>query len=229
MGGDYVFILLDTANLDEIKRGMDYYPIEGVTTNPSIIAREKTNFLQLISAIRETIGPDRMLHVQTVGLVSEDIVAEGSYLNELLGENFYVKIPVIPEGIKAMKILKNKGIKTTATAIFTPQQVVMATRAGASYAAPYINRIDNILGDGIRVVEDISKIIETHKLDIKILGASFKNVEQVHKACLAGAHSVTMPMDILEGLVKHPLTSASVTKFKVEWEAVYGDKLTNGF
>ncbi|QNO15835.1 fructose-6-phosphate aldolase [Alkalicella caledoniensis] len=224
-----MLLLLDTANLEDIKKGIDLYPIEGVTTNPSIIARENTNFLSRICDIKDTIGSGRMLHVQTVGLKADDIVREGVYLNQLMGDNFYVKIPVIPEGIKAMKVLKSMGVATTATAIFTPQQVVMAARAGASYAAPYINRIDNIIGDGVKVVEDISRIISTHNLDIKVLGASFKNTEQIHKACLAGAHTITAPLDLVETLVNHPLTGASVEKFSIEWESVYGKKLTYDF
>lgn len=224
-----MLLLLDTANLDDIKKGIDLYPIEGVTTNPSIIARENTNFLSRICDIKDTIGSSRMLHVQTVGLKADDIVREGVYLNQLMGDNFYVKIPVIPEGIKAMKVLKSMGVATTATAIFTPQQVVMAARAGASYAAPYINRIDSIIGDGVKVVENISRIISTHNLDIKVLGASFKNTEQIHKACLAGAHAITAPLNLIETLVNHPLTGSSVEKFNIEWETVYGPKLTYEF
>lgn len=214
--------LLDTANIAEIKRSYDLYPIAGVTTNPTIIAREKTDFLQRILEIRSIIGENTMLHVQALSKSAERIVSEAEYLNEKVGGNLFIKIPVIPEGIKAMKILKEKGVKTTATAIFTPQQALMAAVAGAEFLAPYVNRLDNICADGISVVGEIVQLLQLYDLPAKVLAASFKSVEQVHKVSLYGGHAITASPDIIDALLKHPLTDASVDRFVKDWEDMYG-------
>lgn len=219
--------LLDTADLQEIKRAYDLYPITGVTTNPTIIAREKTDFLQRLQEIRSIIGDQAMLHVQAISKQAEDIVAEAEYLTNQVGGNLYIKIPVIPEGIKAMKILQQKEIKTTATAIFTPQQALMAAVAGAEFLAPYVNRLDNICSDGIKVVAEIVELLNIYNLSAKVLAASFKNVEQLHKASLYGSHAITASPDIIDSLLKHPLTDSSVNQFVKDWESIYGEgKLT---
>jgi len=215
--------LLDTADLAAIRRYYDLYPIAGVTTNPTIIAREKTEFLPRIREIRSIIGEKAMLHVQVLSKVADKIVAEAEFLNEKIGGNLYIKIPVIPEGIKAMKILKEKGIKTTATAIFTPQQALMAAVAGAEFVAPYVNRLDNICADGVSVVREIVQLLGTYHLPAKVLAASFKSVEQVHKVSLCGGQAITASPEILDALLKHPLTEASVEQFVQDWEKVYGE------
>ncbi|EOD00008.1 fructose-6-phosphate aldolase [Caldisalinibacter kiritimatiensis] len=218
--------ILDTANINEIKRVLDMYPLDGITTNPTIISKERRDFKELLSEIRNAIG-ERMLHVQTLGTEAQDIVKEGEYLTKLLGRNTYIKVPVIPEGIKAMKILKAKGINITATAVFTPQQALVAAKSGADFVAPYVNRLDNISGDGVRVVLGIIELFNKFNVSTKVIAASFKNVQQVHKVSLAGAHAVTISPDIYDNLVKFPLTEASVEKFIKDWESVYGKgKLT---
>ncbi|MFD3157850.1 fructose-6-phosphate aldolase [Haloimpatiens sp. FM7330] len=219
--------LLDTANLEQIKRAFDLYPMSGVTTNPTIISKENRSFIQILKDIRNIIGEDKMLHVQSLSKKAEDIVKEAEYLNETIGGNLYIKIPVIPEGIKAMKILKEKGIKITATAIFTAEQALMAAIAGAEFVAPYVNRIDNISGDGVDVVAQIVQLFELHNIDAKVLAASFKNVQQVHEVALTGAQSVTINAEIMDKLLAHPLTDWSVDQFVNDWESVYGEgKLT---
>ncbi|MDA8226434.1 MAG: fructose-6-phosphate aldolase [Desulfitobacterium hafniense] len=214
--------LLDTANITEIKKAYDLYPIAGVTTNPTIIAKEKSDFLAKVLEIRSLIGEQAMLHVQALGRTSEQIVAEADYLRQKVGGNLYVKVPVIPEGIKAMKLLKQNGIKLTATAIFTPQQALMAAVAGADFVAPYVNRLDNVCGDGTSVVGEIVQLFELYGLPSKVLAASFKSVEQVHKVSLYGGHAITASPDIIEQLLKHPLTDTSVEQFIRDWEGVYG-------
>ncbi|TDT61290.1 fructose-6-phosphate aldolase [Fonticella tunisiensis] len=219
--------LLDTANLDAIKRAFDLYPLGGVTTNPTIISKEKKNFLDILRDIREVIGKDSMLHVQALGTKADEIVREAEYLCEAVGGNLYIKIPVIPEGIKAVKMLKKKGIKTTATAIFTAEQALMAASAGAEFVAPYVNRIDNIGGNGVGVVSEIVHLFDTFGMDAKVLAASFKNVQQVHEVALNGGHAVTVSADIMDGLLYHPLTDWSVNQFIKDWEGAYGEgKLT---
>ncbi len=219
--------MLDTANIKAIERAKDLYPIKGVTTNPTIVSREGRSFLPLLKDIRRVIGDENMLHVQTLGLKAEDIIAEAEYLKANLGENIYIKIPVIPEGIKAIRILKDKGFNITATAIFTSQQALMAAVSGADFLAPYVNRIDNISGNGVEVVKDIINEINSYGLHAKVLAASFKNVQQVHELAKAGVHSVTVSPDILDAMIHHPLTDWSVEQFVKDWEKLYGEgKLT---
>lgn len=219
--------LVDTANIAAIRKALNYYPISGVTTNPTIIAREGRGFSDVLHDIREVIGDKMMLHVQAVGLESESITSEAEKLQKVIGGNLYIKIPVIPEGIKAMMNLKKKGIKVTATAVFTAQQALMAAEAGAEFVAPYINRIESLGSRGADVVNDIIRLFKLNGLDTKVLAASFKNVRQVHEVTLEGADSVTLNPDILESLLNHPLTDSSVSRFVADWENIYGKgKLT---
>ncbi|EPY2276890.1 fructose-6-phosphate aldolase [Clostridium sporogenes] len=217
-----MLILLDTANIDSIKHINDIYPLDGVTTNPTIISKEKKDFICILKEIRDIIGKEKMLHVQVIGSKAEEMIEEAIYLNEKIGGNLYVKIPVTEQGIKAMKELSKKGYKITATAIFTSQQALMAAKAGAEFVAPYVNRIDNLMADGIKVVSDIVSIFEIYNINSKVLAASFKNTEQIHNACLKGAHSVTVNEDLIKQLIYHPSTDLSVDNFIRDWEMQYG-------
>ena len=165
------------------------------------------------------------------------MVKEVNLLRDTFGENVYVKIPVTFEGIKAMKILTKDGHKITATGILSPQQIIMAAEAGSEYMAPYINRSDNIGENGIEIVKEAFKILEINKksneecqekfkriFEPKILGASFKNVRQVHETMLAGSKSVTVSPDVFEKLIYHPYTDWSMDKFNSDWKKVYGNK-----
>lgn len=219
--------MLDTANLNAIRKAFDIYPITGVTTNPTIISKENRDFIGLLKEIREIIGEDTMLHAQVIGKSAEDMIKEAKYLNETIGGNFYVKIPVTKEGIKAIRVLSREGINITATAIFTAQQALMAAVSGAKFVAPYVNRIDNISGNGVEVVKDIIEELKLYNLDCKVLAASFKNVQQVQDLSRNGVHSVTVNPDIMDKMLEHPLTDWSVDQFINDWEKVYGEgKLT---
>jgi fructose-6-phosphate aldolase 2 len=218
--------LLDTANVEFIKKAYDLYQVDGVTTNPTIISKEKRPFKDVILDIRNIIGKDSMIHVQAVSTDAEKIVREGVYLKELVDGEVYVKVPVIPQGIKAIKILSSRGIAVTATAIFTPQQALMAAKAGADFVAPYVNRLDNISADGVKVVEQITGLFKTYNLKTKVLAASFKNVEQVHKVSLVGGHGVTVNDELFEKLIEHPLTDFSVDGFINDWEGQFGKGIT---
>lgn len=224
MKGKIMQYIIDTAQLDAIKKCAEYYPIDGVTTNPTIISREHTNFEHLIKEIRSIIGPEKMLHIQTTADKADDIVEEGKLLQDTVGGDFYLKVPISPDGLKATMMLKKIGIKVTMTAIFTQQQALIAAKAGADYVAPYINRLDNIVSDGVHVVEEIANLFDRHEIKTKILAASFKTVEQVHKVALAGGHAVTINPDLYEKLVYHPLTLYAIDDFTSDWKAVYGDK-----
>ncbi len=216
--------LIDSANLEDIRYGREFYPIDGVTTNPSLAAKEKKEFAKLIDDIRGIIGNDKMLHVQATAKKAEDIAAEAEMLRDRLGGRFYVKIPIGEEGLKAMAMIKKKGIGITATAVFTPQQALIAARAGADFVAPYVNRLDNITADGAQVVADIVKLFDIYQLDCQVLAASFKNVEQLHRVALAGAHSATISLDLLKAAISHPMTDSAVEGFDRDWAGTYGDK-----
>ena len=216
--------IIDTARLDAIKKCAEFYPIDGVTTNPTIISKEHTGFTSLIRQIRDIIGPDKMPHIQTTETSADLIVKEAVALQDAVGGNFYIKIPVSPDGLKATMILSKMGIKVTMTAIFTQQQALIAAKAGASYVAPYINRLDSIVSDGVHVVEEIVKMFRVHDMKAKVLAASFKNVEQIHKVAIVGGHAVTINPDLFENLVYHPLTLYAVDDFDADWKEVYGDK-----
>ena len=216
--------ILDTADLAAIKHCNEFYPLSGVTTNPSIIAKEKGDFWQILKEIRGVIGNDKMLHVQTVQTTAKKMVEEAKLIKEKIGGDIYIKIPIGEEGLKAVPMITNLGIGVTMTAIFTPAQALMAAKAGADFVAPYVNRLDNILGDGTNVVAEIVQQFEIYGLDCKVLAASFKNAEQVHRCALCGCHSVTVSADVLKSLITHPMTDAAVEGFERDWKGVYGDK-----
>jgi fructose-6-phosphate aldolase 2 len=214
-------LYLDTGNIKEIKELSDMLPIDGVTTNPTIVSREKKQFAKLINEIIDVIGVDKAIHAQVLSKDFRGMIEEAKFINTL-HNNIYVKIPVIGEGIKAIKELSKLGIKTTATAVFTAHQATLAAKAGASYVAPYVNRLDNISAHGIDVVKDIITIINNYKFNTKVLAASFKNSQQVLDIIKSGVHSITVPVDVMRHMIAHPLTDYSVDKFIADWESVYG-------
>lgn len=217
--------IVDTADLEAIKHINEFYPLGGVTTNPSIIAKENTqDFIGHLKKIREIIGLDKFLCVQTLETEADKIVAEGLKLNKALGGDFYLKIPISEAGLKATMELKKKGVKVLVTAIFTPAQALMAAVAGADFVAPYVNRLDNVLGDGVGVVADIVNQFDAYGLDCKCLAASFKNAQQVHECAQVGCHAITASPDIFKLLISHPLTDVAVAGFEKDWKKVYGDK-----
>ena len=217
--------LADTANIDELKELFYYFPIAGVTTNPTIIAAANRKLSEILPEIIEIIG-DRMLHVQMISDMAVDMVREAkAYKSKYsLGDNYFAKIPVSKEGYKAMPMLKDAGINVTATAIFTQQQALVAARAGADWVAPYVNRLDNISSHGIEVVKHIVENIEHFKLNTKVLAASFKTVDQVHRVSMVGCHAATINYDIIELLRSHPMTDMSLDKFKRDAEGLYDIK-----
>ena len=217
--------IIDTADLKAIRRIVEFFPVIGVTTNPTIISKQnREDFKQLALDLREAVGPDKQVHIQTTSEKAEDMVAEAEALQALVGGEFYIKIPIGAEGLKATMMLKGSGIGVTMTAIHTPQQALQAALAGATYVAPYVNRLDNVCADGVGVVADIVTIFDAYGLDCKVLAASFKNVQQVHECALCGGHAVTINPDLYDQLVYHPLTDKAIVDFTADWKSVYGDK-----
>lgn len=217
-------LLIDDANLEKIKEISEYYPIDGVTTNPSILAKTGRNPYVVLKEIREFIGPDAELHAQVISLTTEEMVNEGRHMVEVLGEKAktFVKIPTIPEGLKAMRILSNEGYKITATAIYNPLQGYLAAKSGADYAAPYINRIDNLGTSGIQVARTMQDIFMSSGYKTKTLAASFKNSLQVQELCELGIRAATLAPDVIENLIKHPCVDSAEKTFRSDFESLCG-------
>ena len=216
--------LIDSGNIKAIEHLNEFYPIEGVTTNPTLVAKEKTEFLPLIKKIRSIIGEDAALHVQATAKTAEGILEEARGLKKAVGGQFYVKIPINEEGLKAAKLIKAEGIGVTMTAIFTSQQALIAARAGADFVAPYVNRLDNINADGVGTVAEIVSLFETYELDCQGLAASFKNVKQISETALVGAQCATISPELFKQAISHPMTDNAIAGFDKDWKSVYGDK-----
>ena len=212
----------DTADVKELEDLFYYFPLEGVTTNPTIMAQAGKPLSQLIPELQKIVG-DKMLHIQMISSKADDMVREAkAYIKKFnLGDNFYAKIPVSTEGYRAMSMLKAEGIKVTATAIFTQQQALVAARAGADWVAPYVNRLDNISSHGIEVVENIARNFRDYQMSCKVLAASFKTVDQVHRVSMTGAHAATVGYEILERLRSHPMTDLSLEWFERDGKHLY--------
>lgn len=214
--------LLDTADVDAIRRLADLFPIAGVTTNPTLVARTRRPFRNLIEEIRAAIGTGQMLHVQVTSSDAPTMLMEAEKLAELVGGGFHAKVPLTAEGLKAIRLMAQKGIAVTATAVVAPQQALLAARAGAAFVAPYVNRLDMIGADGVGIVAAIADLFRTHGLATRLLTASFKTVQQVDGVALAGAHCATVAPELLEQLIRHPLTDAGIAGFSADWAEAYG-------
>ncbi|WP_167615649.1 transaldolase family protein [Maribellus sediminis] len=214
--------MADTADLSALKELYDFFPLEGITTNPTILKQSGFPLSKSIEEIKKIVG-DGMIHVQVMSSQAEDIVREAKKYKTYfdLGDNYYTKIPVTPQGYKAMAILKDAGINVTATAIFTQQQALVAAKAGADFVAPYVSRLDNISSHGIDVVGDIAQNIIEYKLNTKVLAASFKTVDQIYRVSMRRAHSATISPELLMQLIKHPMTDISVATFEQDGEGLY--------
>ncbi len=214
--------MADTANLKDLKELYNFFPLEGVTTNPTILKQSGMKLSKAIDEIVKIINGG-MMHVQMISSTSDEMVREAIvYKSQFgLGDDFYAKIPVTPEGYKAIRILKDQGINVTATAIFTQQQALVAAKAGADFVAPYVSRLDNISSHGIEVVSDIVENMIEFDLDTKVLAASFKTVDQIHRVSMGGSHSATIGPELLMQLIKHPMTDISVDTFIEDGKDLY--------
>lgn len=215
-------ILLDTANAETIKEVLPFFPIAGITTNPSILAGSNKDVKDTIIKLRELSSDNISLHVQVTAEKARDMVEQAKALKKIVGNNFYVKIPITQQGLQAIRICKEAGINCTATAIFTPMQALMAALCGADFVAPYVNRLDNINCSGAEVVKQIVELLDAHKLKTQVLAASFKNVQQVYDVAAAGAHAVTITPDLCRELLFHPYTDKSLKDFNTDWKNKFG-------
>lgn len=216
-----VELFIDSANLQEIKYWAEILPIDGVATNPSLIARGGLRTAKAVEKIFGVIGNDKLVHAQVVAQDFEDILQEAALIQGL-HENMLVKIPVTLDGLKAIKELAAEGMKITATAVVTAHQGILAAKAGATYIAPYVNRIDNISADGLEVASDLVKILAHYRFKAKVVGASFKNARQVLSLLQAGAHGVAIGSELLQHITTHSLTDASGDGFLKEYVDTFG-------
>ena len=214
---------IDDANVEAIKRICEYYPIDGVSTNPSILANSGRKPFEVLKEIREIIGEEGELFVQAVAADAEGMIRDAKRIVAELGKTTIVKIPCNPEGFKAMKALHAEGIRLLGTAIYTPMQGFWAAKCGCEYVAPYVNRIDNMGFDGVQVAKDIHDAIVGSGYDhCGLLAASFKNSQQVLELTKYGVKAVTVAPDVIDGLVKNTAIDSAIAQFTKDFEGLVG-------
>lgn len=207
-------LFIDTANTADIIKANDLGVICGVTTNPSLIAKEGLVFEEVIKEITSIV--DGPISAEVISLESPKMVEEALELVKI-HQNIVIKLPMTEEGLKATKILTSKGIKTNVTLIFSPQQALLAARAGATFVSPFLGRLDDIGSDGMILIRDIVAIFNTHGIKAEIIAASVRNPIHVLEAAKAGAHIATIPYSVIKQMINHPLTTAGIEKFMSDW------------
>ena len=206
---------IDTANFDEIKEAHSWGIISGVTTNPSLVAKENISFHDRLKEITALVPGS--VSAEVIALDAEGMIEEGRKL-AALAENITVKLPMTPEGLKACSLFASEGIKTNVTLVFSANQALLAARAGATYVSPFIGRLDDIGQNGVELIETISDIFTIHDLDTQIIAASIRHPQHIQAAALAGAHIATTPFNVLQSLFAHPLTTKGIDQFLKDWE-----------
>ncbi|MBR0137272.1 MAG: fructose-6-phosphate aldolase [Erysipelotrichaceae bacterium] len=215
-------LYLDTADVNAIREINGILKLDGVTTNPTILTREKADYHETIKAISSLLNDDQKLFMQVISTDYEGILKEARQISGLR-KNMYVKIPVTPDGLKAMKVLSKEGIGILATAIYTAPQGFLAARNGAQYLAPYVNRMENYL-DGIEETLLLERMLKENRMETKVIAASFKNVNQVKKLMAGGIDAVTVPVDVCRNLFLHEGTDKAVDEFTANWEKRFNEK-----
>ena len=212
-------IFIDTANIDEIKKADRMGIVCGVTTNPSLIAREGRDFVQVIKEIAEIV--DGPISAEVVSLDAEGMIAEARELVEKIDhKNLVIKIPLCAEGLAAVKVLAKEGIRTNVTLIFSAAQALLAAKAGASYVSPFVGRLDDVGQDGTELIEEIAKIFKAQNIKTEIIAASIRSSQHVTDAARVGCDIATVPYRVLEQMLVHPLTASGIDRFLKDWETV---------
>lgn len=214
--------IIDDADITKIKELYSTFAVDGVTTNPSILAKNGKPPFETLKKIRAFIGPEAELHVQVAAADMEGMMEDAHRIQKELGMNTYVKVPATKEGFKVMKALKTEGAKVTATAIYTPMQAFLAGKAGADYAAPYVNRIDNLGANGVKTAKSIHDIFKKNGLKTEVLAASFKNSQQVLELCEYGIGASTISPEVIEGLIKNDSVTMAVNAFIRDFQGLCG-------
>ncbi|GAQ95296.1 transaldolase [Thermodesulfovibrio aggregans] len=208
---------IDTANVEEIKKAWETGVIDGVTTNPSLIAKEKREPISLLKEICEIV--DGPVSAEAVSLKFEDMVKEAYELSKI-HPNIVIKIPMTEDGLKAVKKLSQEGIKTNVTLVFSPMQALLAAKAGATYVSPFVGRLDDISHFGMELIRDIQIIFENYAFETEVIVASIRNPIHVLEAARIGADIATIPYSVIKQLIKHPLTDIGIEKFLSDWEKI---------
>lgn len=210
-------LFIDTANIDEIKEINDWGVICGVTTNPSLIAKEGRDFKEVIEEITSIV--DGPISAEVISLEKEGMIEEARELAKI-NPNIVIKIPMTKEGLKAVSVLSKEGIKTNVTLIFSPNQALLAAKAGATYVSPFVGRLDDISNEGIYIIEDIVQVFDIHSIDTEIIAASIRHPIHVIQSAKAGAHIATIPYKVFMQMLNHPLTDSGIERFLKDWEGV---------
>ena len=211
-------LFIDTANVEEIKKANDLGVICGVTTNPSLIAKEGRDFFEVVKEITSIV--DGPISAEVISLEADKMVEEAKeIIAKINNKNVVIKIPMCAEGLKATKILTQMGIKTNVTLIFSAAQALLAARAGATYVSPFVGRIDDIGATGMDLIKDIVEIFLVHDIKTEIIAASIRNPVHVVDAARAGSNIATVPYKVIEQMISHPLTTNGIEKFLKDWEA----------
>lgn len=217
-----MIFFIDTANVDDIRKANDMGIISGVTTNPSLIAKEGRDFKQVIQEITSIVDGPISGEVKATTVDAEGMIAEAREIASI-HPNMVVKIPMTAEGLKAVKVLHKEGIKTNVTLIFSPAQALLAARAGADYVSPFLGRLDDISTPGISLIEDITEIFQMHGIETQIIAASIRNPIHVIDCAKAGADIATVPYKVLLQMIHHPLTDEGIRKFQDDYHKVFGE------
>ncbi len=210
-------LFIDTANIDEIKEINEWGVICGVTTNPSLIAKEGRNFEEVVKEIVDIV--DGPISAEVISLDKEGMLREARELVKI-HPNIVIKIPMTKEGLKAVKVLSEENIKTNVTLIFSANQALLAARAGATYVSPFVGRLDDISNEGIYIIEDIVQVFNIHNINTEIIAASIRHPIHVLDAAKAGAHISTIPYKVFEQMLNHPLTDIGIDKFLKDWNSL---------
>lgn len=210
-------LFIDTANLDEIREISSWGVLDGVTTNPTILSREKMDYRTLIDAILKLV--DGPISVEAVSEKAEKIIEEARILSKI-SENIVVKIPITPEGLAATKVLSKEGVKVNMTLVFSVNQSILAAKAGATYASPFLGRLDDIGSDGMTLLSDIVTVYQNYGFKTQIIAASIRSPQHVVDAALIGADVCTIPYKVFTQMVRHPLTDKGIERFLNDWKKV---------
>ncbi|OEH85418.1 fructose-6-phosphate aldolase [Desulfuribacillus stibiiarsenatis] len=210
-----MIFFIDTANTEEIKKAYDMGVVAGVTTNPSLVAKEGRDFVEVLKEIIAIV--DGPISAEVISLDAVGMVKEARPL-AALSKNIVIKIPMTGEGLKAVKILAAEGIRTNVTLVFSSNQALLAARAGATYVSPFVGRLDDIGHNGIELISEIANIFGLHQIDTEIISASIRHPLHVTQSALAGAHIATVPYSVIQGMLKHPMTDLGIERFLKDWE-----------
>lgn len=205
---------IDTANIDEIREANALGVLDGVTTNPSLVAKENISFHERLKEIANEVTGS--ISAEVISLKADEMIEEGKEL-AAIAPNITIKVPMTPDGLKAVKAFKELGIKTNVTLVFSANQALLAARAGASYVSPFLGRLDDIGHDGLSLISQIADIFAIHDIDTEIIAASIRHPMHITESALQGAHIATVPFKVIMQLFNHPLTEAGIEKFLADW------------